>query len=60
MPESGQVLREVIERKGEEGGSQRLSNASSRVGLLSVGVLSPRSPVAQEAFAYPQCNPGLP
>lgn len=91
MPEPGQVLREVIGRKGdeggsqgfwrdeggsqgfwrgrgwitgvlegmkvdhrgsggEEGGSQRLSNTSSRVGLLSVGVLSPTSPVAQEAF----------
>ena len=35
---------------GDEDGSQRLSNRSSRVGLLSVGVLSPGSPVSQGDF----------
>lgn len=34
----------------DEGGSQRLSNTSSRVGLLSIGVLSPGSPGSQDDF----------
>lgn len=35
---------------GDEDGSQRLSNTSSRVGLLSVSVPSPGSPVSQGDF----------